>query len=228
MPPRARLRSVASSASTHALGVAFEIASLDFLRKAPLSLELAHVGGAGDGGIDLRGWWIPPNFLRTLMAPNGKATEKTATFERGRYKVICQCKAESRKLGPRALRELEGTVIAQDELQKETKATPTIAMLVSQSGFSAATVQRARSSSLPLSLVHLAPIYHPPLDHDDPDTDGETRVEEREIINYSCVSLSINQALQDLLGSQVELRWKPEFIDGRRVLRPLVNWTESK
>lgn len=227
MPPRARLRSLASTASTHALGVAFEIASLDFLRKAPLSLQLAHVGGAGDGGIDLRGWWVPPSFLNHVLAPNGEAREKTATFERGPYKVICQCKAETRKLGPRALRELEGTVIAHDELHKETKPTPTIAMLVSQSGFSSATVQRARTSSLPLSLVHLAPIYHPPLDEDDSDSDGETTVEEREIIDYNCVSLSINRALQDLLGSQLEMRWKPEFVDGRRVLQPLVKWTES-
>lgn len=52
-----------------------------------LGMSLRQVGGANDGGVDLRGHWDLPDR---------------------RFAVIGQCKAERKALGPRHVRELEG------------------------------------------------------------------------------------------------------------------------
>jgi hypothetical protein len=61
-------------------------------------MDLAQVGGANDGGVDLRGWWTIPS--REGQAKSGLR----------RLRVVAQCKAESKPLGPRAVRELEGVM----------------------------------------------------------------------------------------------------------------------
>lgn len=72
------------------IGRAFEQHSLAYLN-AHFFMDLAQVGGANDGGVDLRGWWRVP-------------------FKPRRIRVIAQCKAEAKPLGPRAVRELEGVM----------------------------------------------------------------------------------------------------------------------
>ena len=47
------------------IGRAFEIHSLRFLNHQ-LHMSLRRVGGAGDGGIDLRGWWHIPSDAQPL------------------------------------------------------------------------------------------------------------------------------------------------------------------
>jgi hypothetical protein len=63
-------------------------------------MEMTQVGGAGDGGVDLRGWWTIP---RTA------GSESTSR----RLRVLGQCKAERKALGPRIVRELEGVMAHQ-------------------------------------------------------------------------------------------------------------------
>jgi hypothetical protein len=64
-------------------------------------MSLTQVGGAGDGGVDLRGWWTIPKLGSTSMS------------EGRRLRVLGQCKAERKALGPRVVRELEGVMAHQ-------------------------------------------------------------------------------------------------------------------
>ena len=60
--------------STTAIGRAFENHSLKFLNHH-LHMALRRVGGPGDGGVDLRGWWyVPSHAKRTApLTPPEKA-----------------------------------------------------------------------------------------------------------------------------------------------------------
>jgi len=62
-------------------------------------MSLSQVGGAGDGGVDLRGWWTIP--------------KSPTSIEGRRLRVLGQCKAERKALGPRIVRELEGVMAHQ-------------------------------------------------------------------------------------------------------------------
>lgn len=64
-------------------------------------MDLQKVGGKGDSGVDLRGWWHLP--------PLGSESDSVGGRRR-RIRVIAQCKAESKTMGPRVVRELEGTL----------------------------------------------------------------------------------------------------------------------
>ena len=113
-------------------GTAFEHRALELLKKH-MSMSLTHVGGSYDGGVDLIGWWWVPtkDYITTracanaylsrsplsslhclsdpldaTVAPMGSAT----IANRRRFRVIVQCKAEKKKMGPAYLRELEGVV----------------------------------------------------------------------------------------------------------------------
>lgn len=82
-----------------------------------LHMSLRRVGRAGDGGVDLRGsWYVPPNTAgpsRLADASGGKERNRRLEGLREdwrRLRVVGQCKAEKKGLGPRAVRELEGVV----------------------------------------------------------------------------------------------------------------------
>jgi hypothetical protein len=77
-------------------------------------MSLTQVGGAGDGGVDLRGWWtIPASSSSSPSSPrSGSAIGTTGTGVR-RLRVLGQCKAERKALGPRTVRELEGVMAHQ-------------------------------------------------------------------------------------------------------------------
>ena len=89
--------------STVDIGRAFELHCLKFLQ-AQLHMSLTQVGGAGDGGVDLRGWWSIPKFGSSSTAPSS---------DWRRLRVLGQCKAERKALGPRTVRELEGVMAHQ-------------------------------------------------------------------------------------------------------------------
>ena len=115
--------------STVHRGTAFEYRALALLTKH-MSMSLTRVGGSHDGGVDLIGWWWVPSENHTtracrVSAPGAPLSSKPtpsdpldATSEpmgctitkRRRLRVIAQCKAEKRKMGPGYLRELEGVV----------------------------------------------------------------------------------------------------------------------
>ncbi|EPQ53458.1 hypothetical protein GLOTRDRAFT_139694 [Gloeophyllum trabeum ATCC 11539] len=114
-------------------GVAFELRSLRILQ-AHLSMSLQRVGGKADGGVDLQGWWWLPS--RTADAEHPR-----------RVRVLAQCKAEKKKMGPNYVREMEGVMSRQ-------RTDAAVALLISESAFTAATLLRANSSSVPFFLLH--------------------------------------------------------------------------
>lgn len=170
--------------STTALGTAYELATSRTLARLPFSIaRLVNVGGAGDGGVDLRGRWTwsvdptapPPRGL--LHLPNGAAPSATESARgqegqgRTTWDVLVQCKAEKSPVGPSPVRELEGSVLA--ELARTRRRSPTlsivsnsgqsdgpaphlIGILVAMNGFSAAALAHAQTSTIPLVMVHLA------------------------------------------------------------------------
>lgn len=71
-----------------------------------MSMSLRHVGGARDGGVDLRGWWWVPRIA--MPATEFAAGENCGGVRR--LRVLAQCKAEKKSVGPRAVRELEGVM----------------------------------------------------------------------------------------------------------------------
>lgn len=188
------------------IGTRFELASLEYLTTAPFRMELARIGGAGDGGVDLKGWW-------TI------GVEPTR-----RVRVIVQCKAETKSIGPNVLRELEGTLQANVNTrsysvrEREGKeGTATMAMLISQSGFTSATTARAAISPWPTSLVHLVPI----------DTRFEENCEVKgSSTEYECLSISINAPLRLLLRDQLKITTRQYWDEAcqKTIKRPVVEW----
>ena len=131
--------------STVARGTAYEHACLALLRSW-LKMDIYRTGGAHDQGMDLCGWWSP----HAIGEP--RAHE--------RIRVIAQCKAESRALGPSVVREMEGTLL---RATWEATTTATVGVLASHSGFSKQAKVYMRSSRLPLLFLHLAPQDQEPL-----------------------------------------------------------------
>ncbi|BEJ15676.1 hypothetical protein CspHIS471_0502810 [Cutaneotrichosporon sp. HIS471] len=173
--------------STRAIGLAFENYTQRFLN-GDLRMALAHVGGRGDGGVDLRGfWWVPRRPRRRVSKAEGSgaagkseaegnnaAGKSEGEEEGGRvwkpppppglkrdgtpgarirpFRVVVQCKAERRALGPRVVREFEGTL---GHLTAQDARVPMFGVLSSQSGFSLASMEHAVRTRVPLLLLHL-------------------------------------------------------------------------
>ena len=117
--------------STVHQGTAFEERSLAMLHKT-MSMSLKRVGGREDGGIDLLGWWwlpatdnnnnsllndddhdIPPTTTSSSSSSSSSSSHPPpppSSSNRRRIRVIGQCKAEKKKLGPKFVRELEGVL----------------------------------------------------------------------------------------------------------------------
>lgn len=122
-----------SGLSRVAVGVGYEQACLHFLQTR-LGMVLQRTGGANDNGVDLIGQWM---------------------LEGRQHDCVVQCKHHRKKLGPRTVRELEGTM---SYFQKDPQA-PLLGLLISSSPFTVKSVERATASRLPLWLLHLEP--HP-------------------------------------------------------------------
>lgn len=143
-----------------------------------LSMSLRHVGGKGDGGIDLQGWWWLPS---ACFNPSAISTTSLGPLDRARVRVAAQCKAEEKKVGPNYVRELEGVVLRNSfahppgilDTQKAYNSTADVmvGLLVSASPFTRASLLHAHSSPVPLMLLHLPQqrvengSVAPPLDH---------------------------------------------------------------
>jgi hypothetical protein len=153
-----------SALSTVHRGVAFEERSRKLLRDN-LSMSLCRVGGKSDGGIDLQGWWWLP-----VLAQSSSAQARSIVGHGGprhRLRVLAQCKAEKKKLGPNYVREMEGVIHRQLSNAQETATSqipsphhicPTIALIISESTFTKATLLHALSSPVPIFLLHLPSI----------------------------------------------------------------------
>ena len=95
----------AASISAVARGTAYEFACMTTLH-GWLGMQLYRTGGAGDRGIDLSGWWEPHTF-----GPVHSIRPDIISKPSPRIRILVQCKAESRQVGPNVVRELEGTMI---------------------------------------------------------------------------------------------------------------------
>ncbi|KAK0480927.1 hypothetical protein IW261DRAFT_1475313 [Armillaria novae-zelandiae] len=133
---------MAAATSTVFRGTTFENRSLTILKNA-FGMALRRVGGRNDGGVDLVGWWGLPT-----------ATPGTTT---SRLRVVAQCKAEKKKFSPRYVREMEGVAWRKSEAapsipwpDDDHNTGPLIALLLSESTFTKATLLRAQSSPVPM------------------------------------------------------------------------------
>lgn len=108
-----------SRTSTVYRGTVFEYLVQDALK--PIA-RLVRVGGADDRGIDLRGQCIIDPALS----------------------VVVQCKSESRKLGPRVVREMEGAVAVESAL--------TLGIVAGSCTSTEAAKRRMLASNRPLAL----------------------------------------------------------------------------
>ncbi|KAH6906205.1 hypothetical protein BKA70DRAFT_1291001 [Coprinopsis sp. MPI-PUGE-AT-0042] len=227
--------------STVSLGTSFELYSLHTLNQH-FSMDLRRVGGKDDGGVDLVGWWwVPVRGGNEIGEGEGGGTvgEKK---NRRRIRVIAQCKAEKKKMGPGRVRELEGVVfrlasesggahsgmglagdveasIGRSETDtgelSEVRgdygkgATPIVALLISSSPFTKATVLRAHSSPIPMFLLHL-----PIEDSTILDTTLDTNTSAPPSV--AGASAIWNQALSSsggVLGGELEVRWERSLLD---------------
>ncbi|CAO1622108.1 unnamed protein product [Parajaminaea phylloscopi] len=172
--------------STVTLGTAYELHVMSQLpRLLPGQLELRRVGGAGDRGIDLRGWWYLPaddasgHSDKSRRRGQESLIEPESKLGRRRLRVIVQCKATSatgsqKKLGPQVLREVEG-VLARNQRYNSTESDEDgttgelphheaedrqeealVALICSSSGFSKQTNQQTNALMGPhIILMHL-------------------------------------------------------------------------
>ena len=140
-------------------GTAFEQRSLRLLQ-AHFSMALRRVGGRSDGGVDLVGWW----WLPFATESNPGALPDPHGLLRRRLRVLAQCKAEKKKFSPKYVREMEGVWHLQSRSPSLAPfpsppsfpdAYPTVALLLSESPFSRATVLHAYRSTVPFLLIHL-------------------------------------------------------------------------
>jgi hypothetical protein len=230
-------------------GTAFENRCVDILQKH-LSMSLRRVGGANDGGIDLVGWWWLPDLEYELgcsgFGPSSRsnsqglaavrAQEKDATpfvdqngVRRKRIRVIAQCKAEKKKLGPNYVREMEGVMYRYmhdpslaSAIRKRTPESPSdsateddeydgavtqmkdhiVGLFLSESAFSKATLLRMVSSRVPFLLCHI-----PPLADSIPGSEEDAAI-------GSAVWNAALSGQKGLLGGQLELRWEHSLQDG--------------
>ncbi|KAI8822916.1 uncharacterized protein EV422DRAFT_494143 [Fimicolochytrium jonesii] len=111
------------------IGTAFESDTIASLRS--FHMDLRRVGGANDKGVDLRGKWV-------LSGSAGSSAPHTVP-------IIVQCKASRTPLGPKYLRELEGT------LARESAGT--IAVMACYEGYTRAAVEVCLGSVRPMILA---------------------------------------------------------------------------
>ena len=116
-------------------GSHYERATSVWLRS--VGARVALVGGAHDGGIDLRGEW-------RLSADADRGADECCV------RLAVQCKRSGRSLGGAALRELLGALAGEPDA-----ALPLLGLLVSASGFSPAcrAAFRERGRVQPLALA---------------------------------------------------------------------------
>lgn len=196
---RARL-SLAPSLSAVHRGAAFENRSLTLLQ-THMSMSLRRVGGKSDGGVDLQGWWWLPDCGTSARSP------------RRRLRVLAQCKAEKKSMGPNYVREMEGVLHryashtmnrdiqdlethnqlraeAEDAHRQHDLGYPAIALVISESRFTPATMLRAQSSPVPFFLLHL------------PAVPDETSITSENEVGAAI----LNSTLQNMFQKDLEVR----------------------
>lgn len=127
-------------------------------------MELERTGGAGDRGIDLRGWWQPPP-----PPPFPPSISASIATKQRRIRIVAQCKCQDeggKKMGPVLVREMEGVVFrastpasaaTQQSRQSDggDQEEITAGIIMSSSGFSKQALLQVRSSNVPLAAIHV-------------------------------------------------------------------------
>jgi hypothetical protein len=229
--PHATGRSISTDVlprlSTVHQGNAFEERSLALLHKT-MSMSLKRVGGKEDGGIDLLGWW----WLPATKDSSSNDAIASSPSNRRRIRVIGQCKAEKKKLGPKFVRELEGVLFRfltrsldihkppdPEFTNPDTSQLPIVALLMSQSEFSKSAILRANSSPIPFFLLHLPAVHN-----------SDDIIEDDDGLGDLGMALC-NPALcgrDGLLKGNMELRWERRGSEGDGRGRPAVWWGNQK
>ncbi|KAG6855889.1 hypothetical protein H0H87_009687 [Tephrocybe sp. NHM501043] len=215
-----------SKSTTVYRGTAFEHRAQNILQNN-LSMSLRRVGGKSDGGIDLLGWW----WLPSLDASD-------ITEPRRRLRVLAQCKAEKKKIGPKFIRELEGVLHRYLSLSAHSFNTrnqntqapnvvqspqyPLVALFISESPYTRSTLLRVQTSPVPLLLLHL-PAFPTPSDFLT-DEIGKNKWVGSAVWNPALAGV------RGLLGGEFEIRWERSLAGcGRPGLwwrnQKLNNWT---
>jgi hypothetical protein len=206
-----------SALSTVHRGVAFEERSRKLLRDN-LSMSLRRVGGKSDGGIDLQGWWWLPALTQSSSAQARSILGYGGP--RHRLRVLAQCKAEKKRLGPNYVREMEGVIHRQLSNAQQTAMPqvhphhicPTVALIISESTFTKATLLHALSSPIPMFLLHFPPV---------PGTvELEHAYGEKPIPSFDGIGSAFwNPALageKGLLRGEIDIRWEHSVVGGGR------------
>ena len=187
-----------SLGSTVDRGTRFENAAMHFLSTVFSGMHLVRTGGANDGGIDLLGWW-EPQFEEEDNKDVSASSSSSPSSPMGRFRVVVQCKAEAKKLGPRHVREIKGVIN-----NKLSSNHPGLAVLASSNGFSKQCLLQGLAWQFPLLFVHLLPPSRPSTSDS---TSREETEEEEEEMTASCLSLVPNDALSSILTAhKMEIR----------------------
>ncbi|KAJ6590544.1 hypothetical protein DFH09DRAFT_908687 [Mycena vulgaris] len=182
-------------------GTLFEERSRKILQDH-LSMSLRRVGGKSDGGIDLMGWWWIPSAESKPHESGSDAPKRT------RLRVLAQCKAEKKKMGPNYVREMEGVLHRYMSLSRSSVSSgppslsqePLVALLVSESPFTKSTLLRAHSSPVPFFLLHIPPIADPS-EAEDLHEDATNRI-------GTAVWNPALAGVRGLLEGKMEARWE--------------------
>ncbi|PIL27622.1 hypothetical protein GSI_10774 [Ganoderma sinense ZZ0214-1] len=198
--------------STVLKGVTFEQRSVGILRDH-LSMSLRRVGGKGDGGIDLQGWWWLPSHCLAHARSHDVCKSSQEAANRTPLRVLGQCKAEEKKIGPRYIREFEGVVLRHSAyLAANESGGPltgclrsiVVGLFVSASPFTKASHLEVYSSPIPLALMHLP---------EPPDPSESSPVPEPDFPG----TLVFNPALSGengLFSAHLEARWERSPVSG--------------
>ncbi|KIK70111.1 hypothetical protein GYMLUDRAFT_80104 [Collybiopsis luxurians FD-317 M1] len=189
--------STSQTPSTVFRGTSFEKRCLHLL-ETHLGMVLRRVGGKEDGGVDLNGWWWLPDVTRVQTGPPSPEYLKQVPIKRVR--ILAQCKAEKKKIGPKYVRELEGVVWRHMAMDKDRAAV--VAVFLSESPFTKSSILCAMSSQVPLLLVHF-----PPLMKDNNCSDLAESSSESAELPGSCIFNPALGGSAGLFHGEMEIRW---------------------
>lgn len=161
------------------IGAAYEQYACKAL--AALGIDADVCGSTGDGGVDLVGrWHLTPAALHTV-------------------RVVVQCKRlTSKPCPPNHVRELEGVYHTFTQ-SAAGEGIASIAMMISKTPASKQTMERMRSSVVPIAFLRLVDLH---VDEDDPSREdvAEQMLCQMAIErNGGLVQVALNTALQSLL-----------------------------
>ena len=143
--------------STVFTGTRYEYLTLSCLRR--LGIELANVGGTGDKGVDLVGFWHLPQWTR--KSPTAIDREQVEEQGTEKIKVVVQCKRiaptarATKSISPSVVRELEGAFRGAPPGWRGYGGDSVLGILVSTRAATKGVIEGMKRSERPLAWVLL-------------------------------------------------------------------------